>query len=339
MVLTADWETLPHYATLSYCWGYDDFIKLTSDKLDLFLNIIPHEDLPKIFKDAIYIARRLGLEYIWIDALCIIQAKDDNGDWLRESGRMRSVYGSAHVNIAASSATNVHEGCFSKPTNYNGGFLARVTTSEFCRVQNFHSSEVYEESTTKTHLASRAWTFQEKLLAPRTIYFGDRGLFWECRSTTGSEFLPDGFPNKLGSQLVCPEGEAWSWCDIVKNYSKAHLTHRADKLPALSGVARRQHEATGDEYLAGMWRKGLMKQLGWMPRSKNKRPDWRAPTWSWTSIDAKTLYWRYWSHDQLAKNEYVQVLDAKTTLAGSDPFGALSGGELQLRCTAMVRGH
>jgi hypothetical protein len=39
----------------------------------------------------------------------------------------------------------------------------------------------------------------------------------------------------------------------------------------------------------------------------------------------------------LAKNEYVQLLDAWTTLAGSDPFGAASGGELQLRYTAMVR--
>lgn len=82
-----------------------------------------------------------------------------------------------------------------------------------------------------------------------------------------------------------------------------------------------------------------MKQLGWMPQSKNERPDWRAPTWSWTSIDAETFYWPYWNHDELAKNEYVQVLDARTTLAGSDPFGAVSGGELQLRCTAMVRGH
>jgi hypothetical protein len=51
------------------------------------------------------------------------------------------------------------------------------------------------------------------------------------------------------------------------------------------------------------------------------------------------LYWPYWDHDDLAKNEYVQVLDARTTLAGSDAFGAVSGGELQLSCTTMVRGH
>jgi hypothetical protein len=178
------------------------------------------------------------------------QDKDGNDDWQRESCRMRFVYGSAHVNIAVSSATNVYEGCFSKPTNYIGGFLgilARVTTSEFCRVQNFHSPAVYEESTIRAHLASRAWTFQGKLLAPRTTYFGDRGMFWECRSTIACEFCPDWIKN-MGFQngkLVCPEAEAWSSWHIVRNYSRANLTVSADKLPALSGVARRQHEATG----------------------------------------------------------------------------------------------
>ena len=339
LVLTTDWETSPHYATLSYCWGHNEFIKLTSDKLDSFLNNISYDDLPKTFKDAIYIARKLGLEYLWIDALCIIQDKDGIDDWLRESSQMRFVYGNAYINIAASSATNVYEGCFTKLKNHNGGFIARITTSEFCRVQHFYSMGVYEESTTETHLASRAWTFQEKLLAPRTLYFGSQGLFWECRSMTASEFLPDGIPGTFRPQLVRPADEAWNWNWIVSYYSKANLTQSADKLPALSGVARRQHEATGDEYLAGMWRKGLVGQLGWISRSKNQRPDWRAPTWSWTSIDAKISSW--WASDinGLTMNEYVQVLDARTTLAGSDPFGAVSGGELQLRCTAMVRGH
>jgi hypothetical protein len=341
LVQTTDWETFPRYATLSYCWGRDEFIKLTLDTLDSFLDIVPYKDLPETFKDAIHIARRLGLEYIWIDALCIIQGKDDNGDWSRESGRMRTVYGSAFVNIAASSATNVYEGCLSKPINYSGGFLARVTTSQFSRVQNFHSCEVYEQSTSATHLASRAWTFQEKLLAPRTIYFGNRGLFWECRSTTASEFLPDGFTKELVSlsKLVCPEDEAWRWDMIVRSYSRAQLTYSADKLPALSGVARRQHEVTGGEYLAGMWKEMLIKQLSWSPSSKNKRPNWRAPSWSWTSIDAEISYWPGWDHDELAKIEYAQVLNATTMLAGSDTFGAVSDGELRLRCAGMVRGR
>jgi hypothetical protein len=252
---------------------------------------------------------------------------------------MRSVYGSSYVNIAASSGTNVHDSCFSKRANHNGGFLTRVTTSEFCRVQNFHSGQVYRHSTTETHLASRAWTFQERLLAPRTIYFGDRGLFWECRTTIASEYLPDGFPGLLGWQMVCPEGTPWIWMDIVEHYSRASLTYGADKLPALAGIAKRQHEATGDDYVAGMWKNGLMKQLGWMPQTKNRRPEWRAPTWSWTSIDAEIWYWGLWDHEDVAKDEYVQVLAASTTVADLDPFGAVSDGELQLRCIALICGR
>ena len=77
LVLTEQWETMPRYATLSYCWGGADFIKTTRDKLDAFLNDIPFESLPKTFQDAIDISRRLGIEYIWIDALCIVQAQGE----------------------------------------------------------------------------------------------------------------------------------------------------------------------------------------------------------------------------------------------------------------------
>ncbi|KAK7398743.1 hypothetical protein QQX98_011887 [Neonectria punicea] len=344
LVLTENWEAFPPYATLSYCWGRKHFPMLTRDKLDLFLEAIPIKDLPQTFKDAIRVARTLGLAYIWIDSLCIIQ-QDDN-DWRYESGQMRSVYGGTHVNLAASSATSVYEGLCLKPTQYSGGFCARVTTSEYCRGQTFHASEVYNESSSETYLATRAWTFQEKLLAPRTISFGAQGVFWECRSGIKSEFLPDGFPGLHGSLLVGPENRAWDWSDIVWNYSAADLTHGSDKLAAISGIAARQHAITGEQYLAGMWRRRFITQLPWSvryedPTPRKKRPEWRAPTWSWASVDGQVAYWAGWDHDGLVKEmeEYIRVLDVWTIPSGSDPFGPVSGGELSVACSVLVRGY
>ncbi|KAK6068039.1 heterokaryon incompatibility protein [Seiridium cupressi] len=148
--LTADMEKLPRYATLSYSWGQQKFLMLTSENMGSFLDEIPLEDLPKTFREAVHIARELEISYIWIDALCIIQAQDDQSDWVYESSQMHSIYGKGYVNLAASSATNVHEGFFTKAMYHNGGFCARITTSECCRVQNFHSVEVYEESSTRS---------------------------------------------------------------------------------------------------------------------------------------------------------------------------------------------
>lgn len=331
----------PYYATLSYCWGNKNFVKLTRDNLKSFLESIPEEELPKTFTDAIFIAKELGLQYIWIDALCIVQGEPDHLDWIGECGKMRSIYGSAHFNIAATAATDANGGCFTKISNYSGGFLARVSTKSYSCVRNFHSHNVYEASTSETYLASRAWTLQERLLAPRTLYMGEQGIFWECRTIWASEFLSEGSPDKLGSQLVVPEGVPWTWDDIVGLYSKAKLTNAADRLPALSGIARRQHEATGGHYIAGMWKENLLRQLVWGCFMKGQRTEWQAPSWSWISVNASTQYWGYWNStdDDLGSDEFARVLDVWTTLAGPDPFGPVTDGELHLSCRALVRGR
>jgi hypothetical protein len=332
---------VPRYATLSYCWGIKNFIKLTRDNLEDFLKEIPKEKLPKTFTDAIYTARALGLQYIWIDSLCIVQGESDHLDWISESGKMRFVYGSAHVNIAATTATDVYEGCLTKALNYSGGFLARVSTRKYCCVRNFHARDVYDASTSETHLATRAWTLQERLLAPRTIYLGKQGLFCECRTTWISEFLPRGSPDILAIKLVVPEDTPWRWSEIVSRYSHAKMTNAADKLPALSGIARRQHEANGGHYLAGMWKENLLRQLVWSCSEKGERPEWRAPSWSWTSVNASIHYWSSWNSEpqwEPGSDEFARVLDVWTNLAGSDPFGAVTDGELRMSCRGLVCG-
>ena len=102
------------------------------------------------------------------------------------------------------------------------------------------------------------------MLPPRTIHFGDRGAFWECRTKIASEYLLDGFPSMLVSPLVQRKGKfQWLWKQIVQLYSAANLTFGKDKLPVLSGVARLGHDETGDQYLAGLWRSQIEEQLCW----------------------------------------------------------------------------
>lgn len=113
LVSTDSWTAMPQYATLSYCWGSEAFTMLTPANVSMFFDDIPSAQLPTVFRDAISLVRDLGLQYIWIDALCIIQDPVDKTDWAREAGRMRSVYGRSTVNIAATGATSVHGSCLS----------------------------------------------------------------------------------------------------------------------------------------------------------------------------------------------------------------------------------
>jgi hypothetical protein len=100
------------YATLSHCWGTIDIVKLTRQNIQEFQDKIDFEKLTKTFQQTIQVIRYLGLRYLWIDCLCIIQ--DDKDDWAKESGLMASVYGGSALNIAATGARNGSEGLLSR---------------------------------------------------------------------------------------------------------------------------------------------------------------------------------------------------------------------------------
>lgn len=233
LVETTTFLTRPRYSTLSYCWGRKPFTMLTQDNLLLFQEQLPFEELPKTFRGAIEVTKRLGLDYIWIDALCIIQSQPgcSNSDWTKEAGRMRSVYGGSFLNIAATSAMSVREGVLGgcPRQHYHGGLVARVTTENSYRVQNFYSPTAHEETKFGTHLASRAWAFQERVLPRRTLSFGDTGMSWECRSQTSSKFLPDSFNEWREQQgllpKVFPEDRPLGLTNVVMKYSKTNLAY------------------------------------------------------------------------------------------------------------------
>jgi hypothetical protein len=98
------------YSTLSHYWGQIPIVTLTRYNLKEFKRCIPFQDLTKTFQEAITTTRMLGIRYIWIDSLCIIQ--EDIPDWARESAQMASVYSQSRVNIAASAAPDGRTGLF-----------------------------------------------------------------------------------------------------------------------------------------------------------------------------------------------------------------------------------
>jgi hypothetical protein len=337
LVNTAGWQTKPRYSTLSHCWGNETFFKLTKENHEALHTVIPDQELPKTFKDAVYISQQLEIGYLWIDSLCIIQG--DTEDWRREAALMSSVYGNSFINIAAASAVNAYEGCFLKRPYLVDGLRAQISTGGFTLVRDFHSSSVYSLATTDSHLATRAWALQEKILPPRTIHFGNRGAFWECRKKVANEFLPGGFSweiRGLNGDSHRRHFNYW-WSKIVSLYSAANLTFSRDKLPALSGVARRSYEERGGQYIAGIWRdKDIEAQLCWHAMNPRLRPAWRAPSWSWMSIDGKVFSKCRWKDINHMQDTYAHVFDVNIELLGQDPFGEVRSGYVSITCSGML---
>ncbi|KFY01713.1 hypothetical protein V490_00787, partial [Pseudogymnoascus sp. VKM F-3557] len=198
------------YMTLSHSWGGITPLTTTTATLSQRLQEIPYTTLPKTFQDAVTITRSLGIEYLWIDSLCIIQ--DDRDDWARESARMKNVYTNCYAMISANSSANPNGGCFSPPGVRSqsrsfavptvGPYFSKVTA--FVRLTSlrdtFHAEIVHtigdntvgalalvDKSQPRTILNRRGWCFQERVLAPRILHLGLSELAWECPSTVTCE--------------------------------------------------------------------------------------------------------------------------------------------------------
>lgn len=61
------------YVALSHCWGKGRRCITTKANLKDRMDCITWDQIPKTFQDAITLTRQLGIRYLWIDSLCIIQ--------------------------------------------------------------------------------------------------------------------------------------------------------------------------------------------------------------------------------------------------------------------------
>ena len=104
----------------------------------------------------------------------------------------------------------------------------------------------------------------------------------------------------------------------------------------MSGIAKRVQVLLNDEYLAGLWRKYLPTQLLWTVRDRRlanglplTRPrPYRAPSWSWASVDGKIGY--YYEDYEDYGGILITVLDAGVTPVGADSTGQIKDGFIRL---------
>ncbi|KAK3948511.1 heterokaryon incompatibility protein-domain-containing protein [Pseudoneurospora amorphoporcata] len=171
------------YATLSHRWASEEPLKLEVNNLQDFQQEIPVERLPKSFQDAIEATRRLGIQYIWIDSLCIIQDSPDGKDWAEESAKMTTVYENSYVNFAATHAMDPTRGCFFDREPSQVRPIRLHVNWEWEMKPGYYyaaTSHCFTRNVARAPLYRRGWVYQERTLAPRIIHCTDTQLYWEC---------------------------------------------------------------------------------------------------------------------------------------------------------------
>ncbi|KAF2785795.1 HET-domain-containing protein [Melanomma pulvis-pyrius CBS 109.77] len=269
------------YVALSHCWG-----KITEDNKRQFCttdnNIKARlvgfnlSELPKTFQDAIHVTRELGIQYLWIDSLCIKQWNEE--DWDHEAKRIESVFSSAYCTIAATSAIDS-----------NAGFLNQNGSSAYVHAQNASGQRFYicanidnfDNDVENARLNTRAWVLQERLLAQRTIHFSANQIYWECGKGIYCESLsrlesrgkknyftldPD-FPSRL---LKSNDYYITDFLHFLfEDYSKRDLTVETDRCVAMYGLETRIADALHCQSRYGIFQRYLHGDLLWQA-SKRK---------------------------------------------------------------------
>lgn len=214
-------ETVPRqqgrYVALSHCWGKEQLLTTTRDTLASRMDGIDLQSMPRTFQDSINITRSLGIRYIWIDSLCIIQ--NDKQDWEEQSALMADIYARCYLNIAATRAAGGHEGVLKprhtrrdtrewartlatrRDASYDTSKLApKIREFEVrsfkipgehqldarIRLALWSSHEALQTSRQiRLHkevapLLPRTWVYQERSLSLRTLHLHSSEAVWIC---------------------------------------------------------------------------------------------------------------------------------------------------------------
>ncbi|KIX10701.1 uncharacterized protein Z518_01785 [Rhinocladiella mackenziei CBS 650.93] len=291
------------YLALSHRWGdpaeHRRFCTIRANHHD-FERSIGFDQLPKTFQDAVIVTRGLGVRFLWIDSLCIVQ--DDPEDWESQSKLMEDVFSFAYCTIAAGCARGTTDG-FLKPRpqrefvtlKHNSGDVYYVCKA----IDNFRAD--VEEG----ELNQRGWVLQERALSHRTIHFTESQVYWECGGGVHCEtltkmrnpksaFLGDSEFPKSAERFV-KGGRIRLYEFVYQRYSTLAFTNMTDRSIALSGLEKRLVRTFNTNGVYGIFEAYLNRSLLWQRAGDEMRrisyPKGRkVPSWSWMAYDGCISY-------------------------------------------------
>lgn len=289
------------YMTLSHRWGSNGLlhpVKLTKDNLDGYCRAIPYSTLTQTFKDAFKICHNLGIRYIWIDALCIVQ--DDEADWEREAMRMGEIFEGSVCTIAAVDSLDAQgemdHGLFMPRCRPRMSIempcLEDANMKQDIRLENIRRR--FDLAVEGSRWSERGWVFQEKALSRRMVYYTKDQLFWTCteachdEQNTEYEFSSQrktvlmlgckSSEDELSSEKEAPLANlrtsvhaSWGssmntgFREVFENYSRSKFTHWSDRTVAINSLFSRIEKHSGILFRAGISSTTAARDLLWEP--------------------------------------------------------------------------
>lgn len=347
------------WACLSHRWNQTTVDRRTTARnVASRFQFLSLDDLTATGRGALDLTRRLGVRWLWVDSLCIIQEGDDDADLNKELSKMGEIYQNAIFTIAAASSVDASIGCFRDDMPQDLCFrISDVNTKENhfigARILDRKGTLTTKEATfQKFPLWNRAWVFQEQMLSNTFITCGYGEVSYECMFGRRCECAEPQMPphprenlgvdtNWLGNMdfehiksfqraatldprtgLARAEAVIDEWRYIIRIYVQLELKYASDILPAIGGCAREFGWRVNDTYTAGMWRSVLHKDLLWHIQTVGGRtvPKSRPEQWIAPS----------WSWACLSIGQIIRFLDGDDKQTSNDGADIAKSREVPL---------
>lgn len=207
------------YATLSYVWGKtaSPGFSLMSATLDNLRSegFLDDAELPKTIRDVMHLVAALGLSYLWVDRLCIVQ--DSDSEKHAQIKAMGAIYANSYFTIIAAQSHDASGPLSSRPLRSSAsapwlfGLVRSLSRSLISWARMLRSDDevglspseaaspwrrpqtdrdamgIMSADLLRTIWFSRGWTFQEFLFSRRKIVFHNNTVNWECHCTSAHE--------------------------------------------------------------------------------------------------------------------------------------------------------
>ncbi len=303
--------TKDRYIALSYVWGQLPFFQTTVSNFERLSKprglFSEAQKPPSVVLDAMQVVRLMGERYLWVDSLCIVQ--DDAASKHVQLSNMDLIYKNALATIVALWGDNANSPlpgiqAFSRPAQ----MIEKVGRFELLTVPM-----PLHHVTALSSWDSRCWTFQEKLLSRRCIYFWRDCVYFQCSRKilceiggSGEEVwdpsepgvarnpfpeLLRGHQSSLSPGLGCQLWDLEAYKHIVEPYTKRSLTFPMDIQNALSGLITFLEARFIGKMIFGLPAPVLDLVLLWTPAARIRRRQRAAletshgeggfPSWSW----------------------------------------------------------
>ena len=330
-LVRAPTQTTLKYITLSYVWGSElmrteDGIKpAVTNRADISFDDqgqectkLP-EVIPRTIENAIQLTAMLGHQYLWVDALCIIQ--DDPNKSVHLS-KMDAIYNCSNLTIVAASAKHANVGLAGISVSRTKAPVPEMLGSYELVAMAPSFSEL--ENSKSLLWNTRGWTFQEKILAKRILFVTDYQVYFRCSESIWPEeaFMETGYPSKsveartakfrwaadrelhitspglIALKAFIPQlgvADDWSYLGkftdyaaAIHEYSQRELLNPDDMLLAVTGILRTLQMDAG-HFICGLPETHLLQSLLWHSPAGSLETIRHngLPTWTWAGWNSE----------------------------------------------------